>query len=63
MTPPDGREAKNPAWVSSAVIAYERVDRTNNFGAIAIISRALDSTRCILTPAPDDSRNPTWVSP
>ena len=63
VTPPDGREAKNPAWVTSAAIAYERVDRSNNLGAIAIISRALNSSPCILTPAPDDSRNPTWFSP
>src|SRR6185503_1915592 len=63
VTPPDGRDAKNPAWVTSAAIAYERVDRVNNLATIAIIARAAGSTPCFLTPPADDSRNPTWFSP
>jgi len=63
VTPPDGSEAKNAAWITSAVIAYERADRSNNLATIAIISRVAGSTPCILTDAPDDSRNPTWFAP
>jgi Tol biopolymer transport system component len=63
VTPPDGREARNPAWVTSAAIAYARVDKATNLATIAVISRAAGSSPCILTPAADDSRNPTWFSP
>ena len=60
VTPPDGYEAKNPAWATGAVIAYERVDKVTNVATIAIISRALGSSPCILTATGNDSRNPTW---
>lgn len=60
VTPLDDHAAKNPAWATGAVIAYERVDRITNAATIAIISRALGSSPCILTSAANDSRNPTW---
>jgi Tol biopolymer transport system component len=60
VTPPDDYEAKNPAWATGAIIAYERVDKITNVATIAIISRALGSSPCILTSAANDSRNPTW---
>ena len=64
VTPLDARhDAKNPAWVGNGVIAYERADKVSNLATIAIISRAADSTPCILTPSADDSRNPTWYAP
>jgi Tol biopolymer transport system component len=62
VTPPDGRDSRNPAWVTSTVIAYERVDKVTNLGTVAIISREAGSMPCILTPAVEDSRNPTWSS-
>jgi hypothetical protein len=63
VTPPDDREAMNPAWITSAIIAYERVDKVTNLATVAMISRVAGSSPCILTPAEEDSRNPTWFSP
>jgi Tol biopolymer transport system component len=61
VTPPgDTNDSQRPAWGTNGVLAYERIDKATNLGAIAIISRAAGSQPCVLTPAGSDNRNPAW---
>jgi hypothetical protein len=61
VTPEDGFHAAHPTWANDFVLAYDRVDRATNVGAIAMIARA-DTRPCLVTTGPEDSRNPSWSS-
>ncbi len=61
VTPPDPFGAAKPSWATLDVLAYERIDPANNLAQIAVISRAVGSTPCLVTPADADYRNPTWA--
>jgi Tol biopolymer transport system component len=57
---PVGETASRPAWGTTTYLAYERVDATSNVATIAVISRAIGSTPCVITDLQGDNRNPTW---
>jgi len=60
VTPVGEPDGHRPTWGPNNLIAYERVDRATNVGAIAVISRVSGSVPCLLTPDASDSRNPAW---
>jgi dipeptidyl aminopeptidase/acylaminoacyl peptidase len=60
VTPPGDLASERPAWGTTTLLAYERIDTKTNLGSIAIISRAAGSQPCVLTPAGSDNRNPSW---
>jgi len=60
VSPVGEPDAHRPTWGPNNLIAYERVDRATNVGAIAVISRVSGSVPCLLTPDASDSRNPAW---
>jgi dipeptidyl aminopeptidase/acylaminoacyl peptidase len=60
VTPPGDLASDRPAWGSSSLLAYERIDTKTNVASIALISRQAGSQPCVLTPAGSDNRNPAW---
>jgi Tol biopolymer transport system component len=53
-------DSQRPAWGTTAVLAYERVDTASNLGSIALISRAIGSAPCVIVTGGGDNRNPAW---
>jgi WD40 repeat protein len=49
-----------PAWGPANTFAYERANPSTGIGRITLINREPGSTPCSLTPATQDSRNPSW---
>jgi Tol biopolymer transport system component len=61
VTPVDDAFASaRPAWGSIGLLAYERVDPGSNVASIAVISRALGSSPCVIATGGGDYRNPSW---
>jgi hypothetical protein len=61
ITPPGQLGGERPAWGSPSVLAYQQVDGTTQAASVAVISRALGSAPCTITPPGEDSRNPAWA--
>jgi Tol biopolymer transport system component len=63
LTPVSDLQARQPTWGPGNLLAYERVDGATNISQLAIISRAVDSVPCALTPNTTNDRNPSWFVP
>ena len=60
VSPPGDFDSQRPAWGSSDLFAYEKVDKATNLATIVVMSRNAGTMPCPLTPSTSDSRNPTW---
>lgn len=59
----DSFDSEHPSWGPNDLIAYARVNTSNNSGQIALIERAPEATACAVTELGDDNRNPAWYIP
>jgi Tol biopolymer transport system component len=59
----DSLDDSHPSWGPANTFAYQRVDRRTGVGRITLLDRAPGSLACSLTPADQDSRNPSWTFP